>query len=159
MKNLFAVLLFMLLASLHTRGQNIVKIDKEQLLEVTRRDSDTTYVINFWATWCSPCVKEIGFFEELSLKSKEKKLEVILISLDFPDRAEKQLLPFLIERSITARVMLMTNLDYNSWIEQVDVSWSGAIPATLIYNRDKRIFLEQELTREELNKYVNQIFN
>jgi len=149
----------MLLASLHTRGQNIVKIDKEQLLEVTRRDSDTTYVINFWATWCSPCVKEIGFFEELSLKSKEKKLEVILISLDFPDRAEKQLLPFLIERSITARVMLMTNLDYNSWIEQVDVSWSGAIPATLIYNRDKRIFLEQELTREELNKYVNQIFN
>ena len=104
-------------------------------------------------------MKEIGYFEELSLKSKEKKLEVILISLDFPDRADKQLLPFLRERSITAQVMLMTDLDYNSWIEQVDVSWSGAIPATLIYTRDKRIFLEQELTREELNKYVNQISN
>ncbi len=159
MKNLPIVLLLLLLASLHTRGQNIVKIDREQLMEVTSRDSDTTYVINFWATWCSPCVKEIGYFEELSLKSKEKKLEVILISLDFPDRADKQLLPFLRERSITAQVMLMTDLDYNSWIEQVDVSWSGAIPATLIYTRDKRIFLEQELTREELNKYVNQISN
>jgi thiol-disulfide isomerase/thioredoxin len=159
MKNLSLVLLLLLLASLYTRGQKIVEIDKEQLMEVTSRDNDTTYVINFWATWCSPCVKEIGYFEELSLKSKEKKLEVILISLDFPDRADKQLRPFLKERSITASVMLMTDLDYNSWIEQVDVSWSGAIPATLIYNRGKRIFLEQELTRAELNKYVNQISN
>jgi thiol-disulfide isomerase/thioredoxin len=159
MKNLSIVLLLLVLPSLHARGQNIEEIDREQLMEVTQRDSDTTYVINFWATWCSPCVKEIGYFEELSLKSKEKKLEVILISLDFPDRAEKQLLPFLRERSITASVMLMTDLDYNSWIEEVDVSWSGAIPATLIYNRDKRIFLEQELTRAELHKYVNQISN
>jgi len=159
MKNLSFVLLLLLLASRQTSGQNIEEINREQLLELTRQDSDTTYVINFWATWCSPCVKEIGYFEELSLKSKEKKLEVILISLDFPDRKEKQLLPFLSERSITSRVMLMTNLDYNSWIEEVDVSWSGAIPATLIYNRDKRIFLEQELSKEELNKYVNQISN
>lgn len=140
-------------------GQNMVEIDRELLLDFTGRDTDTTYVINFWATWCSPCVKEIGLFEELYQTSQGKKLKVILISLDFPDRSETQLLPFLRSRVIKAPVKLMTDLDYNSWINLVDSNWSGAIPATLIYNRDKRIFLEQELTREELNKYVNQISN
>lgn len=159
MKKLFTILLLFFLIHINAAGQSIIEIDQDQLLEILDRDTDTTYVINFWATWCSPCVKEIPYFEELSLSSKGKKLEVVLISLDFPNRIEKQLLPFLREKSITAKVMLMTDLDYNSWIDKVDESWSGAIPATLIYNRDKRIFLEQELTKEELNNYVNQISN
>jgi len=54
---------------------------------------------------------------------------------------------------------LMTDLDYNSWIERVDKSWSGAIPATLIYNKEQRVFLEQELTLDELFENVNQIMN
>lgn len=159
MKTTIILLLFLVLTSQETGGQDMVEIDSEQLLELTSLDTDTTYVINFWATWCSPCIKEIGYFQELFQASQDKKLKVILVSLDFPDRSETQLLPFLRERSIKAPVRLMTDLDYNSWINLVDSSWSGAIPATLIYNRDKRIFLEQELTREELNKYVNQISN
>ncbi len=51
----------------------------------------------------------------------------------------------------------MTDLDYNSWIDRIDPSWSGAIPATLIYNRETRVFLEQELTRDELFNHVTQI--
>jgi hypothetical protein len=101
-------------------------------------------------------VKEIGFFEELYQESQAKNIKVFLVSLDFPDRADKQLLPFLREKFIEAPVLLMTDLDYNSWIDLVDPTWSGAIPATLIYNRSERIFLEQELTREELFSYVNQ---
>ncbi|MDX2429353.1 MAG: TlpA disulfide reductase family protein [Bacteroides sp.] len=159
MKTIIFLLLFLVLTSSRAEAQNMMEIDREQLLEITSLDTDTTYVINFWATWCSPCIKEIGYFEELYQASQGKKLKVILLSLDFPDRSETQLLPFLRKRSIKAPVRLMTNLDYNSWIDLVDSTWSGAIPATLIYNKDKRIFLEQELTREELNKYVNQISN
>ncbi|MFO7669345.1 MAG: TlpA disulfide reductase family protein [Bacteroidales bacterium] len=152
-------MLLLLMVSLKLEGQFFTEIGREYLLEVTAQESDTTYVINFWATWCSPCVKEIGYFEELFLAHQESKVKVILISLDFQDRVDRQLLPFLKERSITAPVMLMTDLDYNSWIDQVDPSWSGAIPATLIYNREHRIFLEQELSREALFEYVNQISN
>ena len=86
-------------------------------------------------------------------------MKVILVSLDFPNQVERRLIPFLEAREITAQVMLMTDLDYNSWIERVDKSWSGAIPATLIFNREHRVFLGQELTRDELFENVNEILN
>lgn len=157
MKTHYLLIFFFLLAALNMAGQDFIEIDREELLELTAKKNDTTYVINFWATWCSPCVKEIDFFEDLHRESQGKKLKVILISLDFPNRAQTQLLPFLKEKSISAPVLLMTNMDYNSWIEDVDPAWSGAIPATLIQQGEKRIFLERELSREELDEYVNQI--
>jgi len=140
-------------------GQTLPEIDKEGIALLTQKSNDTTYVVNFWATWCSPCVKEIGYFEELYRKYASSALQVILVSLDFPNQVERRLIPFIQQKEISAPVMLMTDLNYNGWIDQVDPSWSGAIPATLIYNRETRIFLEKELTRDELFKHVNQILN
>ena len=140
-------------------GQDIAEIDGDGIAVLSRNSNDTTYVINFWATWCSPCVKEIDFFEEVHTSFDDSKVKVILVSLDFPNQVKQRLIPFLEAREITAQVMLMTDLDYNSWIERVDKSWSGAIPATLIFNREHRVFLEQELTRDELFENVNEILN
>ncbi len=140
-------------------SQEITEIDGDGIAVLSRNSNDTTYVINFWATWCSPCVKEIDFFEEVHSSFHDSKVKVILVSLDFPNQVERRLIPFLEDKEITAQVMLMTDLDYNSWIERVDKSWSGAIPATLIFNRERRVFLEQELTRDELFENVSQILN
>jgi thiol-disulfide isomerase/thioredoxin len=140
-------------------GQDIPEIDREAITELSHKENDTTYVINFWATWCSPCVKEIGYFEELHKQYASQKLQVILVSLDFPNQKERRVVPFLKEKGITAPVKLMADLDYNSWIDKVDPSWSGALPATLIYNTKERVFLEKELTRSELNEHVKQILN
>ena len=145
--------------SIEGNGQAITEIDGDGIAALSRISNDTTYVINFWATWCSPCVKEIDFFEEVHSSFEDSKVKVILVSLDFPNQVELRLIPFLEAREITAQVMLMTDLNYNSWIERVDKSWSGAIPATLIFNREQRVFLEQELTRDELFNNVNQILN
>jgi thiol-disulfide isomerase/thioredoxin len=143
----------------HLTGQSIVQIDSGELAALTGHENDTTYVINFWATWCSPCVKEIGYFEEVHRLYQSEKLEVVMVSLDFPDNAEQRVIPFLQEKGITTRVLLMTDLNYNDWIDRVDPSWSGAIPATLIYKNDQRIFLEKEISREELFNHVKQIMN
>ena len=159
MKQMSFIPLLCLLVSSGVTGQALSEIDQEELLAITGSKNDTTYVVNFWATWCSPCLKEIDYFEEVHRLNQERHLKVILVSLDFPDQAEKRLIPFLMEKEITAQVVLMTDLKYNEWIDHVDPSWSGAIPATLIFNKDQRIFLEQELSREELFKHVNQILN
>ena len=140
-----AVMLMVLLSQ--AGAQDITEIEREDLIRITGQSNDTTYVVNFWATWCSPCVKEIGYFEELHRESGDSRIRVVLVSLDFPNQLESRVIPFLGEKNITAPVMLMTDLRYNEWIDQVDPGWSGAIPATLIYNQDKRVFLEKELTR------------
>ena len=159
MSLLVTIVLFGFLFSMQVEGQTLQEIDKDGIELLTGKSNDTTYVVNFWATWCSPCVKEIGYFEELHRAYSARKMKVVLVSLDFPNQVEKRLLPFIVEKDISAPVMLMTDLDYDGWIDRVDPSWTGSIPATLIYNSEGRLFLENELTKEELFEYVNLILN
>lgn len=123
--------------------------------------SDTTYIINFWATWCKPCVAELPAFIAIDGLYKGQPVKVILISLDFKRQYEERLVPFIKNRKITATTMLIDETDYNSWIDKVDPSWSGAIPATLIINGKwgKRKFFEKEFTFEELKNEVEQFCN
>lgn len=139
--------------------QSIREIGREDISHLVQKDSDTCYVINFWATWCSPCVREIGYFEELHREYAGEAVQVLLVSLDFPNQKDSRVLPFLKEKGISAPVLLVTDMDYNGWIDLVDPSWSGALPATLIYRGDKRVFLEKELTKIELNEHLLQIRN
>lgn len=153
-------IVFMFCCMLHftqSNAQSFKEVDSDALEALTHNLNDTTYVVNFWATWCSPCIKEIGYFEELHRQYASLHVKVILVSLDFPNQADKRVVPFLKEHDISADVLLMTDLDYNSWIDRIDPLWSGAIPATLIYNSERRVFLEKELSREELFDYVSQI--
>ena len=157
MKLQIIIIFLLILTHIDLAGQSVGAIDAEELIALTTQAGDTTYVINFWATWCSPCVKEIGYFEKLHQEYKNQKLKVILVSLDFPNQVDRRVIPFLEEKGISAEVKIMTDTDYNSWIDRVDPSWSGAIPATLIYQGDRRLFLEKELTYNELINNLHQI--
>lgn len=119
------------------------------------QQSDTTYVINFWATWCKPCVEELPYFEQLHQKFSGEKIKVILVSLDFPKDYEKKLKPFVKEHKLQSEVILLTDGDYNTWIDKVSPEWGGAIPVTVVYKADKRKFVgEQFANYEELDALV-----
>ena len=119
-----------------------------------KKDNDTTYVVNLWATWCVPCVEELPNFEKLNATYKDKKVKVLLVSIDFPKMAESKLLPFIKEKNLKSNVVLLNDPDANSWINKVDSTWSGAIPATVIYKKDKRQFYEKSFTYDELETEV-----
>ena len=117
------------------------------------------YVLNFWATWCAPCVKELPYFEKLHTEYANKNVEVILVSLDFPHLYEKKLIPFIEKNNLQAQVVALDDPDMNSWIPKVSEKWSGSIPATLIYKGDKRAFYEQSFNYEELTQVLQQFLN
>jgi thiol-disulfide isomerase/thioredoxin len=117
--------------------------------------NDSVYVVNFWATWCAPCVKEIPYFEKLNETYKDQKVKVLLVSLDFRKNLESALIPFINRRGIKSEVILLSDPDSNSWINKVDKNWTGAIPATLIYTKTERSFYEKELTYNELDSLLN----
>ncbi len=116
--------------------------------------TDTTYVINFWATWCKPCVEELPAFEKIASDYAGKKVKVLLVSLDFPDKIEGQVIPFMKKNKILSEVVLLDDADANGWIPKVSPEWSGAIPATVIYKKDKRKFYEQSFTFKELETEI-----
>ncbi|GAB4313135.1 MAG: TlpA disulfide reductase family protein [Bacteroidales bacterium] len=118
------------------------------------KQNDTLYVINFWATWCKPCVAELPNFERIDKEYADRPVKVVLASLDFPKRITSQLIPFIHKNNITATVVVLHDPDANRWIPLVNPDWSGTIPATLIYKNDERTFYEGQLEYEELKSMI-----
>ena len=120
------------------------------LQPLLEKDNDTTYVVNFWATWCAPCVKELPHFDRLQAHFADGKLQVILVSLDFRKHIATGLIPFILKNKVRSRVVVLDDPDANAWIDRVSPEWGGAIPATLIYRGSKREFYDKSFTYEEL---------
>ncbi|MCP4441280.1 MAG: TlpA family protein disulfide reductase [Aureispira sp.] len=115
----------------------------------------TTYVINFWATWCGPCVKELPHFEALQEDYTDKNVKVLLVSLDFEMHWKTKLLSFLEKKDLKSEVLVLDQSSVDEWIEQVDKDCDGALPATLILNKNNRAFYPQEFEDNELEETVN----
>ena len=120
---------------------------------------DKTYVVNFWATWCAPCVKELPHFEALNKNYADKNVEVMLVSLDFPHQYDKKLKPFIKENDLQSKILVLDDTDMNTWIPKVNENWDGAIPVTIIYNKDTRKFYDKTFTYEELETELKQFLN
>lgn len=147
------------LKTVENSQNKIATLNYEALKPLLHKNDDKTYVINFWATWCLPCVKELPAFEKLNKEFKNKNVEVILVSLDFPKQIETNLIPFLKKKNIQSKVVHFDDKNEQYWIADIADSWSGAIPATLIYNAKKRKFYEQsfhyETLKNELQTFLN----
>jgi thiol-disulfide isomerase/thioredoxin len=154
MRSLF---LLLLLSTSVLQAQNIPIIKQADLYALLAKQDDTLRVVNFWATWCGPCVQELPHFEKLQRNHHDKPLKVILVSLDFPSQLQKRVVPFVKKRKLTATVLLLDGGDPNQWIDRVEPRWSGSIPATLFLYKGKRLFYEGQLSEADLYKYVQQI--
>lgn len=146
------------------RSEEILKKDEELgipvfdyagLRPMLYQEDDKTYVINFWATWCAPCIKELPHFEKINAEYSKNTVEVILVSLDMPSLWQSHLVPFIKDKELKSQVVILDDPKQNDWIPKVDEAWSGAIPATIIYNKNKREFYEQSFTYDELKNALN----
>lgn len=135
-------------------GVSIEVYDFENFKPFLKQQDDVIYVINFWATWCKPCVEELPAFTKLHEKYQNKKVKVLLVSLDFPTKIKEQLIPFIKIKKLEPEVILLDDPDQNNWIPQISEKWSGAIPATFIYKNNKSEFYEQSFTFETLEHAV-----
>lgn len=149
-------LFFLFCINLRGNAQSVEIVKWDYIENLMNQKSDTLYVINFWATWCAPCVKELPYFDKLAAENTSAKLKVILISLDFKKQLESRIIPFVKEKNIQSKVVVLDEPNYNSWIDKVNPEWSGAIPATLIVGGTNTtpLFFEKEFIFTELNEIV-----
>ncbi len=153
-KKLFILFLFSI--PIISTAQSVDEYKFEQLKPLLHQNTDTVYVINFWATWCVPCVEELPHFLTVAQDMRKQPVKFIFVSLDFPKNKETRLIPFIKDKHIDEKVILLNDPNSNKWINQVNAEWSGAIPATIIYKKNNRFFREGELPYDELVSQIKE---
>ena len=135
-----------------------VKIVRFADLEVVmKKNDDKLYVVNFWATWCRPCVLELPEFMEVNdAYRNHPRFKMILVSLDMAKEAETTVRAFLEKRKMDVDVYLLDdNKHMNEWIPAIDKNWSGAIPATVFYRNGEKVeFIENKMQKSELEQLI-----
>lgn len=160
MKRAIQILVFGVILSFSAAGQSINQIKLKDLQKLLTTKTERVQVINFWATWCAPCVKEIPLFE--TLRAENNQVEITLVSMDFdldPDPAKVE--RFVTRKGLKNKVVILAERDPNAWIDKIDKNWSGALPATLIVNTQtgKRKLVQQELHAGDLEKLITEVSN
>lgn len=152
------IILLMSITCFKANGQvrePIVLVLKDLLKEMDKKD-DTIRIFNFWATWCAPCIKEWPYFQNYAVQTSGTQTRLYMVSLDDVRRLKSKVIPFLEKNNYTAEVCLLNESNPNSFIDAIEPSWLGAIPATLMTYKGKRCFAEMEFhSYGELSDWIN----
>jgi len=155
MVRIYSLLILFCFAFTSATSEKVEKITIEQLQAKTiHPENDTLYIVNFWATWCGPCVAEIPYFEQAAKTYTDKKIKILLINLDFVSE-EAKVLAFVKKKNLQNQVYQLHASDPNKWINQIDSNWDGAIPVTVFYKAGKKVlFHEGVITQLELDEKI-----
>lgn len=157
LKLIAATVALIIVGAFSAAAQDIKVIKFKELEQLRQSPGDTLYVVNFWATWCKPCIKEMPYFEAANQQYKDQPVRVVLVSMDAVEDLKKRVMPFIKKRNLQSRLLLLDETDGNTWIDKIEPKWSGAIPATLFFNnsRNQYYFVERELSEKELKQLID----
>src|SRR5215203_4460215 len=151
--NLYFILSFIIL-SLNVTAQEIPKW-KIQDLENYIREADKPLIVNFWASFCKPCIEEIPYFQRHVKKYQGKGVELLLVSLDLKEDYSK-IEKFATKYKFTSSIVYLNETNADIFCPKIDEKWSGAIPASLFVNNRTgyRKFFEDQLSEKKLEQEI-----
>ncbi|MEE9180708.1 MAG: TlpA disulfide reductase family protein [Vicinamibacteria bacterium] len=116
--------------------ESLRPVDAPEIQEIIRQHRGRVVLLNFWATWCPPCIVEFPEIVSLEKAYRDRGLVVVSVSADFPSQIDLKLLPVLEKHRPDFPVYIKQTDDVDDFIRIIDPDWTGAIPATFFINRD-----------------------
>lgn len=113
--------------------------------EVLDKTNETPTLINFWATWCVPCMEEMPLLLEAFRDAKYDHVNFVFVSMDFQKDIESKLREYITKENIISNTVVLAAPKSNQWINQVSEEWTGALPFTMIINQSKGVTHEGKL--------------
>src|SRR5690606_11419898 len=120
--------------SFSSQSQDLRIVNFTELEKELKDSSDTLKVVNFWATWCAPCIAEMPHFVRAQEAYQNKKVKFIYVSLDF-SKNKDNVLKVAAKKGLKGNLLLLKD-DPNSYVNKIDPDWEGQIPITLVVSAD-----------------------
>jgi len=156
MKIFFAIVSLLFGVAINAQDVKSVKITE---LEKTITESKTPLIVNFWATFCVPCLEEIPYFQEIAKEYKSKDVSLVFVSLDMKKAYPVEVNDMAKRLKLTYPVVWLneTNADY--FCPKIDTSWTGGMPSSLFVNNATGYhkFFEEPLSKERLEKEIQEM--
>lgn len=161
MKKVITILSLALLAFCPTSDTPVVHKWKLTDLEAYIARADHPLIVNFWATFCAPCNKEIPYFQSTVEKYKQQGVELILVSLDLPDYYPARIAGFVHEHGYRATFAWLNETDADYFCPRIDKSWTGGIPSSLFVNNKThyRRFYNRQLTDQQVGPAIHEMIS
>lgn len=153
-KIIFCTILFFVCVV--TQSQVIAKWKITDFEKYVSTAKENVLVINFWATFCKPCVAEIPNFISTVKKHSADSVKLMLVSLDLKSEYPKKIMAFASKRKFKTNIAWLNETDADYFCPKVDAKWSGSIPSTLFINKQTgyHAFFEEELSAKEFEKQL-----
>ena len=131
-------------------------IDRQGYAEMLSAAKGRPLVVNMWATWCGPCRTEFPDLVRLHRDFGPRGLELVTVSMDMRSVLKTEVIPFLEEQGATFTFYIKSPGDDDGFINSVNPDWSGALPATFIYDSEGRLVksIMKQTSYEQLEKAV-----
>ncbi len=135
-KTFFLIMILTLTGcSKSTNQLQLMVVDAQDIrAAVTAHQGQEAVLMNFWATWCQPCVEEFPMIARLGQEYKSQGLQTYFVSVDFFDTAKK-VRSFLTEQGVTGISFVKEDGHDNEFIDQIHPGWSGAVPFTIVFSK------------------------
>jgi peroxiredoxin len=121
---------------------SISKADSSVLLDLKKNSSGKFRLVNFWATWCAPCVAEFDEFVTVNRMYRHRDFELVTVSMNEPDEKDK-VLEFLKKQHASNRNLIFASDDRERLMNSFDSHWQGALPYTVLIDPDGKVIYHE----------------
>ena len=130
-------LAFVLVAALLAATPKLAPVNEATYPKLIAEHRGKVVLVDFWATWCVPCRKEMPELVKLESRLRGKGLELITISADEPEK-QPEAEAFVAQHNVPAPAYIRRANDDDKFINSIDTKWSGALPALFLYDKSGR---------------------